>query len=64
MTRLLRDFEIIKNSLDNLADAYDLTTETSPAYADAITSIDKLCKTLMRRDFLKEPHDEHRKLDK
>ena len=51
---LLRDFEIIKNILDNLADEYNLDTDNSPQYADAVTSIDRLCKILMRNDFAKE----------
>ena len=50
---LLKEFENIKNSLDNLADEYNLDTDNSPQYADAVTAIDKLCKILMRDDFAK-----------
>ena len=51
---LLKEFEAIKNSLDKIADAYNIDGENLPQYADVITAVDKLCKILMRDDFAKE----------
>ena len=50
---LLKEFENIKNSLDMIADAYNIDAENSPQYADAVTGVDKLCKVLMQQDFRK-----------
>ena len=50
---LLKEFEVIKNSLDNLADKYNLDVSNSPQYADVITAVDRLCKILIREDFAK-----------
>lgn len=51
---LLKSFETIKNELDMIADKYTLTPGNSPQFADAVTAIDKLCKSLMRGDFTKD----------
>ncbi len=51
---LLKEFEIIRNSLDNIGDEYKIDGTNSPQYADAITAIDKLCKTLILNDFAKK----------
>ena len=37
---LLKEFEIIKNSLDTIADAYNINIENSPQFADTVTSVD------------------------
>ena len=51
---LLKEFEIIKNSLDKIFDKYNINAENSPQAADAVTGIDRLCKVLMQQDFQKE----------
>lgn len=56
---LLKEFEVIKNSLDKIADEYNISTDNSPQLADAITAFDRLCKILMRADFAKDAQGEH-----
>ena len=57
---LLKEFEVIKDSLDRIADAYTLTTDNTPQFADTVTAVDRLCKILMRSDFTKENQNEDR----
>lgn len=58
---LLKEFERIKDSVDNIAEAYTLTRSNSPQYADVVTAVDKLCKTLMRSDFTKKENQYDRR---